>query len=1804
MSQLDALKATQAIKDRMVQFACNDHYVRDAKLGQICEHIWRGSPERGGLTSDLWVEGAFPSQNIDETMGDLVSGGLMNGELAQQIETRGAFPLERSPYTHQHASLAHVHAARDSETKPGTVISAGTGAGKTEAFLLPLLDDLYDRPISEGEGVSCVILYPMNALVNDQVDRLYDWLQGQNRLSLFHFTGETPENHKAANYAGTPTWSSCRFRTRQHARGLETSQGQKVPPRNRGPQPNILVTNYSMLEYMLCRPQDAVFFGKNLRHIVLDEAHLYTGNLAAEISLLLRRLYEKCGTQASKVFNFATSATISESDNPEAELKGFASRLFSKPEDDIEVILGKTAEPIVPQPPASFVTPSPGDIAQAPWTELPSIESSSEIHKNENGEDEEVETTAFQVSTEAEWNTWKEALAPWDSNTFDRLWDNQSKRTIAPFLMDYLGQIPLVQKLYHHLRTCGRTRLTDLAKFLFGSEDAVATEAVRRLLQAGAMARKEAKGNALLPNRVHLLVRSPDTLSVSFDPSAAPSPEQLYQDDSSPPFYVFSPDAKSTLQDTTTPLLLLRDRFTGDWYFAGINDHGRLAAPSNPCPSDKDDQEKLWRRLEFFASTPVAGSSEVYFDPSTGRITAKSSTTVTLYRLTHSPTTGKQLNKPRVTEVFGSRSRLQISLLAEAALMQMPEMPGDSNKWKPARGRRMLIFSDSRSEAARLGPAFTSQHEVQLFRAALMGIVADSSATDASDLEFLTEELEDYQNKLAQLPEGDRKAGFLQKKIKETEIQIRELREGYTFGNWPSIIETSPLLAEFFNRPFGEKHTANRWKQKAWERNQEEVSKDIGSRLETEFARRSLWPDISLETAGEFEVYYPHLSELELPETILGILPTEKARHTLATCYPDFAASVLDEVRTSGCITLGDDTRDKEYGWGGASLGKWLSLRDRNSNFLLPLLPSSGRNILLSYTQKVLTNCDVPEEDAGDLATRLLEALFEQLGDQSSSWRWLQSRERQTGENTATPGLQIVFAELGLRRPLETYRCEHTGQIWARSVAGTYPRGTKGNLIQVTSEQLDGDSKVGRNRSEWRDSVYFKNGLWAEEHSAQLSANENRRIQDLFKKGCRNILSSTTTLELGIDIGGLHGVLMGNIPPGKANYLQRAGRAGRRADGSSLVLCYSRPSPYDKKVFLNFGGYLDQPLRKPTIFLDREQISRRHLHSLLLSSFFAELYDPDEHTGAMEAFGNMGVFCGEPSVSTWRKTDEKPSPTAPSVQYDLQELPWLPSNHTGLSLTDLFGHYLDWQATGQDSAMSAALTNLAAATPFSGSLGPNGREFIASAKDAFHEEISSWKSEYQSLFRRWSSISSTSTPENRCIANSIAHQMRAYYKITVIEALGDRLILPRYGFPIGLSRLRVASMDGMGGKERVREEDQYRLQRSSMLALREYVPGSKLLVGAKVVTSRGILKHWTGNDVPDASFGLRGWYRTSLQSGRFEYNIQGPNQFEEDASFSEFQTGEMLFARHGFTSAAWEEPQYGSRQQRVGTVSAFTKEFEPNECDQASDFGGLQGVNASHATTKEIIVMNAGDHGYGFAVCTKCGYAESEVEHGQDGRIKLPRQFEKHASLFSARDNSWCWDNDETFVIRNQNLAAKHVTNLIQLDFGQRLNVNFPRAKATAKALGQALRLAACEHLQLDPREIGVLDPTPSPTVSDGLAVVLYDSVAGGSGHVTELFQQGTEWIQTCINYLDIDETDERRAEEALVRRLITADSPLHKGQPHYSACRARRVLLGQDGSDPSQSADPPTSSEEDVSTPTKQEYIEQGRRKRKSRSS
>ncbi len=908
MSQLNTHDLRDRLISRVSAFALDDHFVSDSALRSVLETIWSGPPERGGLGSELWVEGAFPSQQAEETLEQVAARGVISSALARQLDRVGEFPLSRAPYTHQLESLEAAHESRDMPNgQPALVVTAGTGAGKTESFLLPMLERLWTQAPIPGEGVSAIILYPMNALVNDQVGRLDKWLEGQDRVTFFHFTSETPENKSRANDRGVREATPARFRTRQQARGFEDREGNRIEDGS-GPQPQILVTNYSMLEYMLCRPQDAVFFGRNLRVLVLDEAHIYTGNLAAEITLLLRRVQMRCGRRPEEVLHIATSATIG---GGAAALTPFAAQLFSKDETLVGLIEGRRIRPAL-------------EVSDAGEPLMPSL--AEQLAANPPPEDSTMRVTPegrseFLAASPEEWQRWRSVLsllAP-----AQRVNEAMSRpdRLTAPMLADVLRFSPAVARLQNLLwadETMPRLLLPELAAELFSQDDAASQQATRILLQISACARGEPGEWPLVPNRLHYLMRGPEGMMLSFrrdvQADAYHSLNGIGQ--------VFSagadPAACGDFEDH--PLTLVRCQTSGWWGVAARQVDGHLL----PVPSSivlhgrNEDGEELFdpenpnqqqgMRVKLFSLTEVGNAPSRRFDPQTGRYSG-SGPGVPLWEVTHCPLSGVALDK-RSVGWFAARARLQLSLIAETALAAMPEFPHGNKAWKPARGRRLLVFSDSRAEAARLGPRLTRQHELQLFRAAVIRELANlTQSGDDGDADYFQQEIARIESELGRPNLSPVIRQRLQNSLTEAQESLRGLQSGGSVRQWADRLQESPLIAEIVDLDSAVNHDpqdGNR--QQRWQQNAERVQASLVSLLGRELARRPTWPQPGLETLGLVEVVYPGIDALTPPPQILGTVPMEvaEALNQSWTCYLAF---MLDALRNQGCITLGRERR-------------------------------------------------------------------------------------------------------------------------------------------------------------------------------------------------------------------------------------------------------------------------------------------------------------------------------------------------------------------------------------------------------------------------------------------------------------------------------------------------------------------------------------------------------------------------------------------------------------------------------------------------------------------------------------------------------------------------------------------------------------------------------------------------------------------------------------------------------------------------------------------------------------------------------
>ena len=1715
MAQLDALKLTEALRQRMVDFAVDDNFVRDRELGNIARSIWSGPGSQGGLISDLWVEGAFPSKASSFTLDSLVSDGAFHPGLRDVLHQASAVPRDRPLYTHQHEAIVRAQSGKTGQ-QPAIVVTAGTGAGKTESFLLPILNDLYQNPSAERRGARCIILYPMNALVNDQVERLYSWLKGQTQVTLFHFTSETPEDRQAADNQDTPVWDPCRMRTRQQARGLESRNGTPNDASNRGPTPDIVITNYSMLEYMLCRPRDSVFFGPDLRAIVLDEAHLYTGTLAAEITLLLRRLLLRCGLKSENVLQFATSATLGTGDTD--ELKNFGSQVFSKPVKLVHVVAGEPARTALrtPLPPERDATAE--SINARNWLNGPAI-------IENNGEPE--------LATSDSCEELKEDLTTLVSDAILQKLEPDETRP-AVLLYESLSAAPIIHQLEEILWERKHVPLKEITESIFGEESEQTLQATVRLLQLSASARRGAKEYPLVPHRIHVVVRPTDCLTVCLNAGCSGSTTKL------PPMGAVAAGYQDTCGSCFSRTLSLeRCRNCGEWLLTGQENEAVIVASPprvRPQETDGDEMEEggsaAARRRLFRPATnsSLTSGTPVYIDPASGVMSYKDFSGAARM-ISHTECPNCHARSSQMVS-FYSGAPITLSILAETLLAEMPEFSaqGSWSEWLPARGRRLLAFSDSRREAARLGPMLTNQHEQQLVRAAIVRATQEIAISDDAslrrarrDLQRITDELN-----IPDLTPGERL--LVEEDLSRARSRLTDLEAGGSMKSWVRSIQKIPNLSQAMDRPTSVDHIASEWSQDNWEANGREVRRRVHELLGRELARPNRGSSITLEPLGLIEVTYPGLKQLEPPPAFVGCLPTEAARRSVTGQWTDLLAAICDTLRMDGAVTLGDEA-DRNYLFGRALVGRWATADDSRGETgrLVRFIGATRRQRRRRFTEAVLNACGIAEDAISDWSERLLRAAFNQLlsaAKDEQRFGWLEFDRRQINGSGATDAIRIKFSELGLCRPATLFQCQTTGHVWPRSVIGCAPEvGCERTLEPISHNELDTDPRLGRRRTEYSESPIFEMGLWAEEHSAQLDPKENRRLQDLFKAGIRNILSSTTTLELGIDIGGLNGVLMSNVPPGKANYLQRAGRAGRRADGSSVVTTFARPRPFDREVFQRIGDYLGMPLRRSVVLLDRERVVRRHLHAFLLGAFFGTVYSPDQRTGAMDAYGRMGSFCQVPRSRRWDRGER----TRPEI-ISLNNPP---------SLRVQFASFLAEVKLAPASDVAEQVDALLAKTAIaSGSTAWD--ELINDAAIAFDEACDDWQNDYQKLLDLWKEAG------NPAQSNALHYQLRLRHETTVIEALSDRQFLPRYGFPIGVLKLRVMRLDeDYSGQTRIREEDQFRLERQGLLALREYVPGSQVLVGGQLVTSHGVLKHWTGENI-DAAIGIRGQY-TKCVNGHFYYwpSADGERICPFCGEIAGQTPTSYIVPQYGFSGATWDPAKWSATTPEiVGEVetvpASFT--FTAGEYPPDDSIGGISGLSAHYREDGELLVYNEGSQKLGFAICLRCGYSDSEHKFGK-GAVDLPPGFANHSPLNSQpRQGRWwpCWRSGTVPpVLRNQTLAARETTDVLLLDFSGCLDTKQQNDQTLITTLAYALHRAAAELLQLDGRELGV-DTMPAGELGRGLGVLLYDNVPGGAGHVRELLEIAREWLEHTKDVMFIDEAHNQRCQSACLDCLLS----------------------------------------------------------------
>jgi len=340
---MNPIELAQHIEEKYRRYLKTTFYFKDPDLRKSFEEAL----DAGHLSKGPYLEATpiFKRTETPQTLFPTLLGSTPDEGFLKAVQGG------RQLYQHQKEAIERTFKGSN------VVVATGTGSGKTEAFLYPILLHLYQE-FQAGKlrsGVRALILYPMNALANDQRDRLGEicrQLIKENspfRFTFGQYIGETPENKN-------DSWRHAGDHIAKRLPGELVLRSEM-----RETQPHILLTNYSMLEFLLLRPNDSPLFDNESARwwtfLILDEAHQYRGSRGIEMAMLLRRLKQRLreGGRSGPFRCIATSATLAGGAGDNAAVATFATGLFGEEFREENVILGKT-EP-VPEPSTQSLLP-------------------------------------------------------------------------------------------------------------------------------------------------------------------------------------------------------------------------------------------------------------------------------------------------------------------------------------------------------------------------------------------------------------------------------------------------------------------------------------------------------------------------------------------------------------------------------------------------------------------------------------------------------------------------------------------------------------------------------------------------------------------------------------------------------------------------------------------------------------------------------------------------------------------------------------------------------------------------------------------------------------------------------------------------------------------------------------------------------------------------------------------------------------------------------------------------------------------------------------------------------------------------------------------------------------------------------------------------------------------------------------------------------------------------------------------------------------------------------------------------------
>lgn len=1519
------------------------------------------------------------------TLGDLVAEGLLHprfGDLcAATAGPRGtALPLDRPLYRHQEAAIRHV-----AGHGRNLIVATGTGSGKTESFLVPILDALLRQEAEGtlGPGVRALLLYPMNALANDQVARLRSYLARYPAITFGRYIGETEQETAHALTKYREEWQAEPLPNELISR----EQMRAAPP-------HLLLTNYAMLEYLLLRPQDTELFdgpfADQWRFIVVDEAHTYDGAAGIEVAMLLRRLKERVvGSATGRLTCIATSATLGEGPKDFGRAAEFAKNLFGE---------GFTAD----------------DVIEATRQERPPIATWGQG------------TAALYADLAALWADAPRAPMPTDiaaiahRHALPAAAARATTDDPAEALYRLLAGDARLRQLQERLRE-GPAALDALAPALFPDLPSdLAPAATADLVGLAVRARLNDAAAPLLPARYHAFARALEGAFVCLHTAHHGQPRLFLSRHEQCP----DPDCGAAIFEIATCARCGIDYLVGEVKHVTDNGHigdvlrvpkGGAAQENRPLayfvradslpPVDEDEMtddtaDDTWKsftlcarcgRLSEFGAPPACdcGASIVVHKASFDGLDRE--------RM-HCPHCGTRSRG--VVYRFLTGQDAPVSVLATALYGQLP--PNPEYDHFPGQGRKLLIFADSRQDAAFFAPYLERTYNNLLHRRLIVAALAADAAARAGELTL---------DDLAQRVRTQAEAAGLFAPLDSADARLRQVRTWLmlevTAADRNQSLEGVGLLGFRPRRPRG-------WVPPA----------------------PLLAPPWNLSAEEAF---------------LLLDLLLDTLRRNMALTFPD-------GVRADDPVFA---PRDREHFFTGQPHAGEKNL----PRSILRWVPESQSNGRLELLEKVLAVVapDLPPAERQQTARAALRALWdEHLSPPESPWRRDGFIEAKTMPYGRGLGYQLHYA-LWEWRPIAPHaplwRCSKCRQLSYDSLRGICPTyNCDGRLEPLTTD----DVAAGDNHYRYLYGALEPLALAVQEHTAQWTAEEARRVQNSFVRGETNVLSCSTTFELGVDVGELQAVLMRNVPPATANYVQRAGRAGRRADVAAFALTFAQRRSHDLAHFRNPTAIIAGRIPTPVITLSNKKIAQRHMQSVLVADFLR--------------------WCVR-EVGRFSSHDQ------------LRVGPFFAPGDGQEPGAELFARYL---ATRPET-VRAALGRIVP-LPLHAELDIDGWGWLGELERVFglaRDELLSRLDYYDER------IQTAAADKNYGHADRLQRIRKTIFDRDLISYFSQHNVLPKYGFPVDVVEFIT---DYVNDDLRGRVE----LDRDLRMAISEFAPGSRLVAAKKVWTGGGLNRPPDRTWEPQAFAICPTCKRFHLALGTEPIAVCDCGQ--PLSANQRFHSGIMITPEFGFLAAPTVAETTEYRPPRQFTSHVYFSHHElptggtldladhQEELVARPEFaGGQVGVYSAYSRYGQLVVINHGPSGNGFLVCSACGYAQP-VPAGspaqRDG--KRTKQTFAHANPRSGR--SCRATRPEQF-----RLGHRFTTDVLHIQLVGGPAQTYPFWPANDEP--DAWRSLLYALLEGAGRALGIRRDDLNGTLyhrQNGLppTLVLYDDVPGGAGHV------------------------------------------------------------------------------------------------------